>query len=167
MSYHNGSVWPHDNALIALGMARMGLRAEAVRLLEAMCAAADAMDLSRLPELFCGFHRRPGQGPTSYPVACAPQAWATACIPGLVQACLGISFDPAAHALHFNYPVLPPFLTSLYFNNVTLGGSRVERAGAPRCMRSCRSAWLNRVWPARHPRASPSRRAGLRRAKAC
>ena len=126
MSYHNGSVWPHDNALIALGMARMGLRAEAVRLLEAMCAAADAMDLSRLPELFCGFHRRPGQGPTSYPVACAPQAWATACIPGLVQACLGISFDPAAHALHFNYPVLPPFLTSLYFNNVTLGGSRVS-----------------------------------------
>ncbi len=126
MSYHNGSVWPHDNALIALGLARMGLRAEAVRLLEALCAASNAMDLHRLPELFCGFHRRPGQGPTSYPVACTPQAWATACLPGMVQACLGISFDPAAHALHFDNPGMPAFLTSLSMQNLTLGGSRVS-----------------------------------------
>ncbi len=126
MSYHNGSVWPHDNALIALGMARMGLRAEAVRLLEALTAASAAMDLHRLPELFCGFHRRPGQGPTSYPVACAPQAWAAASVPGLVQACLGISFDPAAHALHFSYPVLPASVTSLSLHNLSLGGSRVS-----------------------------------------
>ncbi len=121
MSYHNGSVWPHDNALIALGMARMGLRAEAVRLLEAMFAASAAMDLHRLPELFCGFHRRPGQGPTSYPVACAPQAWAAASLPGLVQACLGISFDPAAHALHLQPPGAAASWTSLQLHNLALG----------------------------------------------
>ncbi len=126
MSYHNGSVWPHDNALIALGMARMGLRAEALRLLEAMVAASTAMDLHRLPELFCGFHRRPGQGPTAYPVACAPQAWAAASLPGLVQACLGISFDPAAHALHFSHPVLPILVASLQLHNLALGASRVS-----------------------------------------
>ena len=126
MSYHNGSVWPHDNALIALGMARVGMRQEAVRLLEAMCAAAGAMELHRLPELFCGFGRRPGQGPTSYPVACAPQAWATACIPGLLQACLGIWFDPAAPAVLFNRPALPAILDRLHLDNLPLAGSRVS-----------------------------------------
>ncbi len=126
MSYHNGSVWPHDNALIALGMARMGFRAEAVRLLEAMWAASTAMDLHRLPELFCGFHRRPGQGPTSYPVACAPQAWAAASLPGLMQACLGISFDPAGHALIFDQPMLPASLDTLCLRNLSLGESRVS-----------------------------------------
>ena len=126
MSYHNGSVWPHDNALIALGMARMGLRAEAVRLFEAMHDAAAANDLRRLPELFCGFHRRPGQGPTSYPVACTPQAWAAASIPGVVQACLGLSFDPSGQAVQFRNPVLPRFLDSLCLSNLTLGGARVS-----------------------------------------
>ena len=126
MSYHNGSVWPHDNALIALGMAGIGMKQEAVRLLDAMCAAAGAMELHRLPELFCGFGRRPGQGPTSYPVACAPQAWATACIPGLLQACLGIWFDPSAPAVLFNRPALPAFLDRLHLDNLPLGGSRVS-----------------------------------------
>jgi glycogen debranching enzyme len=126
MSYHNGSVWPHDNALIALGMARMGLRAEAVRLFEALQAAATAMDLHRLPELFCGFPRRPSQGPTSYPVACTPQAWASAAIPGLVQACLGLTFDPAAQSVRFAYPALPNFLDSLSLRNLGLNDSRVS-----------------------------------------
>ncbi len=126
MSYHNGSVWPHDNALIALGLARMGLRAEAVRLFEALHAAATAMDLHRLPELFCGFHRRPGQGPTSYPVACTPQAWASAAIPGLVQACLGLTFDPADQAVRFAYPALPNFLDSISLLNLCLNESRVS-----------------------------------------
>ena len=126
MSYHNGSVWPHDNALIALGLARMGLRAEAVRLFEALHAAATAMDLHRLPELFCGFHRRPGQGPTSYPVACTPQAWASAAIPGLVQACLGLTFDPADQAVRFAYPALPNFLDAISLRNLCLNESRVS-----------------------------------------
>jgi glycogen debranching enzyme len=126
MSYHNGSVWPHDNALIALGMARVGLRAETARLFEGMNAASSAMDLRRLPELFCGFHRRPGQGPTSYPVACTPQAWAAAAIPAFAQACLGLSFDPPARAVRFDHPDLPAFLDSLMLRNIPLNDARVS-----------------------------------------
>ncbi len=126
MSYHNGSVWPHDNAMIALGLARMGLRAESTRLFAGIYAASGAMDLRRLPELFCGFHRRPGQGPTSYPVACTPQAWAAAAIPAFVQACLGLSFDPAARAVRFDRPELPAFLDSLTLSNLSLGPAWVS-----------------------------------------
>ena len=126
MSYHNGSIWPHDNALIALGMARLGLRAETARLFEGMEASADAMDLKRLPELFCGFPRRPGQGPTSYPVACSPQAWAAATLPAFVQASLGLSFDPAARAVRFDRPDLPGFLDGLTLRRLSLGGARVS-----------------------------------------
>jgi glycogen debranching enzyme len=126
MSYHNGSVWPHDNAMIALGMAREGLRAETTRLFEGMHAASSAMDLRRLPELFCGFHRRPGQGPTSYPVACTPQAWAAASIPAFVQACLGLSFEPATRTVRFDRPELPAFLDRLTLRNLSVGGGRVS-----------------------------------------
>jgi glycogen debranching enzyme len=123
MSYHNGSVWPHDNALIALGMARLGRRAETSRLFEGMFAASDSTDLRRLPELFCGFHRRPDQGPTSYPVACTPQAWAAAAIPAFMQACLGLSFDPAARAVKFDHPELPAFIDSVTLRNLSLGSA--------------------------------------------
>ncbi len=126
MSYHNGSIWPHDNALIALGLARLGLRAETARLFEGMQASADSMDLKRLPELFCGFPRRPSQGPTSYPVACSPQAWAAATLPAFVQASLGLSFDPAARAVRFDRPDLPGFLDSLTLRNLSLGDARVS-----------------------------------------
>jgi glycogen debranching enzyme len=126
MSYHNGSIWPHDNALIALGMARVGLRAETARLFEGIQASADTMDLRRLPELFCGFPRRPGQGPTSYPVACSPQAWAAATLPAFVQASLGLSFDPPARAVRFDHPDLPGFLDRLTLRNLSLGGARVS-----------------------------------------
>jgi glycogen debranching enzyme len=126
MSYHNGSVWPHDNALIALGMARMGLRAETTRLFEAVYASSSAMELHRLPELFCGFPRRPRQGPTSYPVACTPQAWAAAALPAFVQACLGLSFDPAARAVRFDSPYLPAFLDDLTLHNLSLQGAKVS-----------------------------------------
>ena len=126
MSYHNGSIWPHDNALIALGMARLGLRSETARLFEGIQASADAMDLRRLPELFCGFPRRPGQGPTSYPVACSPQAWAAATLPALVQASLGLGFDPTARAVRLDRPDLPGFLDCLTLRNLSLGGARVS-----------------------------------------
>ncbi|AMM85307.1 hypothetical protein AZF01_13865 [Martelella sp. AD-3] len=78
MSYHNGSVWPHDNALIAAGFVRYGYRAEAARIFEALFAASTYIDLRRLPELYCGFVRQRGKGPTFYPVSCIPQAWAAA-----------------------------------------------------------------------------------------
>ena len=120
MSYHNGSVWPHDNALIALGLARYGLIADAARLFEGLYAACATMDMRRLPELFCGFARRLGQKPTAYPVACAPQAWAAATLPALVQACLGLSFQPGTRTIRFDRPVLPPFLDEVTLHNLSL-----------------------------------------------
>ncbi len=126
MSYHNGSVWPHDNALIALGMARVGMRAETTRLFEGIAAAAAAGDLKRLPELFCGFARRPGQGPTAYPVACSPQAWAAATIPALVHASLGLAFDTAARAIRFDHPDLPGFADGLTLRGLSLDGARAS-----------------------------------------
>jgi len=126
MSYHNGSVWPHDNAMIALGMAQMGLRTETARLFDGLYAASGAMDLRRLPELFCGFHRRPGQGPTSYPVACTPQAWAAATIPAFVQASLGLSFDPISRIVRFDHPDLPPFIGGLKLRHLSLDNAWVS-----------------------------------------
>src|SRR5690606_16727720 len=76
MSYHNGSVWPHDNSLIAAGFARYRFKREAARILTSMFEASEFFELHRLPELFCGFARTAGDAPTVYPVACTPQAWA-------------------------------------------------------------------------------------------
>ncbi|NOG73428.1 amylo-alpha-1,6-glucosidase [Roseicella sp. DB1501] len=126
MSYHNGSVWPHDTALIGMGLARYGHRAAAARLLEGLSAAAGKLDLRRLPELFCGFPRRGGQGPTAYPVACAPQAWAAAAPIGLLGACLGLSFDPAARLVRLNRPVLPAGLDRVLLRNLMLGTASID-----------------------------------------
>lgn len=89
MAYHNGSVWPHDNALIGIGLARYGRARDAARLFDALLAAAVATERDRLPELFCGFRRRHGFAPTAYPVACSPQAWAAGALPALLDACVG------------------------------------------------------------------------------
>jgi glycogen debranching enzyme len=126
MSYHNGSVWPHDNALIGLGLARYGHRAAAARLLEGLTAAAGKLDLRRLPELFCGFSRRGGMAPTAYPVACAPQAWAAAAPIGLLGACLGLSFDPAAKLVRLERPVLPTGLDRVLLRGLSLCGARID-----------------------------------------
>jgi glycogen debranching enzyme len=93
MSYHNGSIWPHDNALIALGLARYGLKHSVEHVFKGLFDAASYMDLRRLPELFCGFQRERRRGPTLYPVACAPQAWASATPFTLLEAALGLEFD--------------------------------------------------------------------------
>ncbi|TDH58897.1 amylo-alpha-1,6-glucosidase [Dankookia rubra] len=126
MSYHNGSVWPHDTALVGLGLAHYGHRAAAAKLLEGLTAAAGKLDLRRLPELFCGFPRRGGQGPTAYPVACAPQAWAAAAPIGLLGACLGLSFDPAARLVRLDRPVLPAGLDRVLLRGLSLGGARID-----------------------------------------
>ena len=125
MSYHNGSVWPHDNALVALGFARYGLRHEASRVFEAMFAAATYQDLRRLPELFCGFIRRPRRGPTAYPVACAPQAWAAASPFALLSACLGLELAHEDNEIRFIDPRLPDFLDEIVLRGIQLGASRV------------------------------------------
>jgi glycogen debranching enzyme len=125
-SYHNGSVWPHDNALIALGLARYGHMAEALKLTTALFDAAAHMHLRRLPELFCGFERRRGKAPTLYPVACAPQAWA-ACAPfALIQSCLGLEIDAASETVRLRQPRLPDFLDSLVVRRLSVGQSRLD-----------------------------------------
>ena len=126
MSYHNGSVWPHDNALIALGLARYGLKAAAGRVLEGLFNAAAEQEMRRLPELFCGFNRRPHRGPTAYPVACVPQAWAAASIFGLLAGCLGLELAHADNQICFRDPVLPDFLDHLTIRNLALGDSRLD-----------------------------------------
>ncbi len=134
MSYHNGSVWPHDNALIAAGFARYGFPRQAARVFEGLFDASTYIDLRRLPELFCGFMRQRSQGPTFYPVACSPQAWAATAPLSLLQSCLGLDFDTDSRSIIFNRPVLPEFLDEVVLRNLTLGSARVDvvlrRAGS-------------------------------------
>jgi glycogen debranching enzyme len=126
MSYHNGSIWPHDNALIALGLARYGLKQPLDTLFEGMFQAGTYMDHRRLPELFCGFRRQHGHGPTLYPVANSPQAWAAATPFALLQACLGLEFDPFTNEIRLTNPRLPSFLDEVTLHNLQLGSSRVD-----------------------------------------
>ncbi len=126
MSYHNGSVWPHDNALIGIGLARYGHTEHAMKVFSALFAAATYMDLRRLPELFCGFRRRLAKGPVLYPVACSPQAWASAAPFALLQACLGVQFDPVAGNIHLRHPRLPDFLDHAVIRSLRLGDTVID-----------------------------------------
>jgi glycogen debranching enzyme len=126
MSYHNGSIWPHDNALIALGLARYVLKQSVDRLFAGLFSAATYMEYRRLPELFCGFPRQRGHGPTLYPVACSPQAWASATPFTLLEASLGLEFDPFAKEIRLCNPRLPAFLEEVTLRNLQLGSSRVD-----------------------------------------
>ncbi len=128
MSYHNGSVWPHDNALIAAGLARYGYADQALRILTGLFDASIMVDLHRLPELFCGFTRQPGQGPTRYPVACEPQAWAAGAVFHLLQACLGLRFSPHKPQITFHYPRLPAWLDRVEIRNLRVGGGTLDLA---------------------------------------
>lgn len=126
MSYHNGSIWPHDNALIALGFARYGRKSAIETVFTGLFEAATYMDLRRLPELFCGFQRRRGRGPTLYPVACSPQAWASATPLLLLQASLGLEFDPRHREIRLRDPRLPSFLDWVKLRNLRLGDASVD-----------------------------------------
>jgi glycogen debranching enzyme len=126
MSYHNGSIWPHDNALIALGLARYGAMDGVQRVFRGLVDAAAYMDLRRLPELFCGFTRKQGRGPTLYPVACAPQAWASATPFSLLEASLGFEFDPDAGEIRLRNPRLPDFLDDVTIRDLKLGNGSVD-----------------------------------------
>ena len=132
ISYHNGSVWPHDNAMIALGLARYGFKEPVLRILTGLFSAASYWEPRRLPELFCGFARR-RTGPTMYPVACSPQAWASAAVFAVVQASLGLQFDPGTHEIRFEHPMLPAFLDHLHVRGLRLGDAeadvRLHRSG--------------------------------------
>ena len=126
MSYHDGSVWPHDNALIAAGLARYGLGRPAARVLDGLFDASVFVDLHRMPELFCGFHRRPHEGPTLYPVACSPQAWAAGAVFLLLQACLGLSVDAPARRICLERPELPESLQRVAIAGLRVGGATVD-----------------------------------------
>jgi glycogen debranching enzyme len=125
ISYHNGSVWPHDNALIALGFARYGLKEPALRVFTGLFDAASYWEPRRLPELFCGFPRH-RMAPTMYPVACSPQAWASAAVFALVQASLGLHFDHRAGEIRFDRPRLPDFLERLHVRGLRLGDGEAD-----------------------------------------
>ena len=126
MSYHNGSVWPHDNALIGMGFARYGLRDPLLKVMTALFDASMFMADRRLPELFCGFERRPGSSPTGYPVACIPQAWSSASVLGLLGAVLGISFDPGGRQIRFTRPALPSWMDECRITDLRLGEAKVD-----------------------------------------
>ncbi|KZD20859.1 amylo-alpha-1,6-glucosidase [Tardiphaga robiniae] len=126
MSYHDGSIWPHDNALITLGLARYGLKHSVEAVFKGLFDTAAYMDLRRLPELFCGFQREKRRGPTLYPVACAPQAWASATPYTLLEAALGIEFDVARGEIRFRNPRLPAFLQYVILRDLRLGESSVD-----------------------------------------
>jgi glycogen debranching enzyme len=130
MSYHNGSIWPHDNAMIALGLARYGLKTEALRIMAGLFDASCFMPLHRLPELFCGFTRREGEGPTLYPVACSPQAWASGAVFALLEAVMGLSLGFDRHSgrptVRFHHPVLPPSLAHVRLVGLRIGDEEVD-----------------------------------------
>jgi glycogen debranching enzyme len=126
MSYHNGSIWPHDNGLIAMGMARYGQKQAAAQVFQALFDAASYMDLRRLPELFCGFVRRQRNAPTQYPVACSPQAWASAATLCLLQATLGLELFDGTGEVAFYRPLLPEFLDHVHLRNLRLSRGSVD-----------------------------------------
>jgi glycogen debranching enzyme len=126
MSYHNGTIWPHDNAIVAAGLARYGHTGPALRIFEGLFEASIYFDQHRLPELFCGFPRRQTEGPTLYPVACSPQAWAAAAAFGMLQACLGLDMHAEPGEISFHAPRLPAFIDWVRINNLAIGDRSVD-----------------------------------------
>jgi glycogen debranching enzyme len=125
MSYHNGSVWPHDNAIIAMGFAKYGLMEEAKLLTNSIFDVSLQFDSQRLPELFCGFDRIKNVSITNYPVACSPQAWSAGCAYLFIQACLNISIKPGEKTIHFHRSVLPASINELMLINFPFINERV------------------------------------------
>jgi glycogen debranching enzyme len=126
MSYHNGSVWPHDNALIALGLSRYGQTDQALRIWSGLFQAGLFFDLHRMPELFCGFPQDAGEGPVSYPVACAPQAWSAASVFLLFQSILGLEINGPEAQIRLTRPTLPNSLGELRIHNLQVAGGSVD-----------------------------------------
>ncbi len=121
MSYHNGTVWPHDVAIIAAGMSRYGMTDAVMKLTTGLFNASLFIQLQRLPELFCGFVRRPGEGPTAYPVACSPQAWSVGAVFMLLQSMLHLRFDPRRQEISLHRPALPDYLCRIRLSGLQVG----------------------------------------------
>jgi glycogen debranching enzyme len=128
MSYHNGSMWPHDNALIALGSLQKSDKSLALRITTGLLDLSSEVMFHRLPELICGFGRRPGKGPTLYPVACSPQAWAAGSVFMLLQACLGIQIRASESRIYLHHSALPEKLQHIRIRNLNVGNASVDLA---------------------------------------
>jgi glycogen debranching enzyme len=126
MSYHNGSIWPHDNAIVVMGLARYGLATAGQPVVRGIYDAAIHDEFQRLPELFCGMQRGRGKHPVLYPVSCSPQAWASGTFFMLLQSMLGIQPEAHRHALHIRNPMLPDFVDDLTLSNLSIGNSVVS-----------------------------------------
>jgi len=126
MSYHNGSIWPHDNALIAAGFARYKLKDETIKILTGLFDASIFFDLHRLPELFCGFSRRHGESPTLYPVACSPQTWASGAVFLLLESCLGLKVLGSEKRVVFSKPSLPESLHQITIQKLRIGTAELD-----------------------------------------
>jgi glycogen debranching enzyme len=124
-SYHNGSIWPHDNAIVAAGASRYGFTSAATRILNATLELSEAVDLHRLPELICGFTRR-GREPTLYPVACAPQAWAAGAAFLMLAASLGMQIDAPARRISFSRGRLPESIEWIRLTDLAIGDAHVD-----------------------------------------
>ncbi|MGA2888854.1 MAG: amylo-alpha-1,6-glucosidase [Terracidiphilus sp.] len=126
MSYHNGSMWPHDNAVIAWGALREPNKRLPLQILSGLLDLSGEVMMHRLPELICGFPRRPGKGPTLYPVACAPQAWAAGAVFMVLQACLGLEICAREHRIYLHYSSLPETLDHVKVFNLSVGDAWVD-----------------------------------------
>jgi glycogen debranching enzyme len=152
MSYHDGSVWPHDNALIAAGLARYGDTRAAAAIFTGLFDACRALEHHRLPELLCGFVRHPGEAPTLYPTACSPQAWAAGSVFLLLQAMLGIRIDAEAGVVELAAPALPDAFGRIAIRDLELRGGAVdfalerrEQAVELRVLRACEGVEVRRT----------------------
>jgi glycogen debranching enzyme len=127
MSYHLGSVWPHDNSLILAGFRRYDHDEPALRVFDALFNAASSLRVYRLPELFCGYDRNQSEHrPIPYPVACSPQAWAAASLPYALWNLLGLWPDTARRRLEIRRPRLPEWLGHLELQGIQVGSARID-----------------------------------------
>jgi glycogen debranching enzyme len=126
IGYHLGTVWPHDNSLIAAGFRRYGYATEACRILTSVLEAALHFRNCRLPEVFAGFSREEYAVPVHYPVACHPQAWAAGAVPYLLETCLGLHPEAFDARLRITRPILPDFVNHLEISRLRVGGAMID-----------------------------------------
>ena len=124
-SYHNGSVWPHDNSIIIKGLIRYNYHREAVKVINGLIKASQYFKYNRLPELFCGFSYKEMKEPIEYPVACSPQAWACGSIYLIIQSLLGINLDVTNNKIYLK-PILPDEINKIEVINLKIGDNRAD-----------------------------------------
>jgi len=126
IGYHLGTVWPHDNSIIAAGFRRYGFDKQAVKVLESIVSVGQHFEHARLPEVFGGFSQNDFAIPVRYPVACHPQAWAAGSVPFMISSILGLTADAFNHRLRVVRPVLPGFVNELDFRRIKIGDSTID-----------------------------------------